>query len=203
MSGFTAAAALSSTVFGGKFAAAHFGALLFEDGFARQADAVAFDGQDFYQHLIAFFQFVANVFDAVFRDFADVQQAVGAGDDFDESAEVSQAGDCAEIGFADLGRGREVADDLEGLGCRSLVVRGHVDLAGVLDVDLHAGALDDAANHLAAGPDDVANLVDRNLQGVDTRREGRNLFAWSGDDRVHLVENVTGVRAGPGPSLRA
>ena len=30
------------------------GALLFQDGLARQLDAVAFDGQDFHQHLIAF-----------------------------------------------------------------------------------------------------------------------------------------------------
>jgi hypothetical protein len=125
----SAAAALSTTIFRGKFAATHFCALLFEDGFARETDAVAFDGQDFYQHLIAFFQFIADVFNAVLRDFADVQQPVGAGDDFDECAEVGQAGDCSEIGFADLGCGCEVSDNLESLGRRSLVVRGDVDFA--------------------------------------------------------------------------
>jgi len=31
----------------------------------------------------------------------------------------------------------------------------------VFHVDLHAGPLDDAADHLAARPDDVAILVDR------------------------------------------
>jgi hypothetical protein len=41
---FTAATSFSPTVFRGKFAAAHFCALLFENGFARQTDAVAFDG---------------------------------------------------------------------------------------------------------------------------------------------------------------
>ncbi len=78
------AAAVCSSAVRRKFAATHFRALLFKDGFARQANAVAFDGQDLHQHLVAFFQFVANVLDAMFRDFADVQQAVGAGDDFDE-----------------------------------------------------------------------------------------------------------------------
>jgi len=34
----------------------------------------------------------------------------------------------------------------------------HVDAAVVLDVDLDAGPLDDAPDHLAAGPDDVADL---------------------------------------------
>ena len=115
MGGFTTAS-FSSTVFGRKFAAAHLGALLLENGFARQADAVAFDGQHLHQYLVAFFQFVANVLNAVFRDFADVQQAVGAGDDFDESAEVSQASDCAEIGLPDFGCRGQVADDLQGLG---------------------------------------------------------------------------------------
>jgi hypothetical protein len=48
------AAAVSSTI-GRKLAAAHLGALLLEDGFARQANAVAFDGQHLHQHLVAFF----------------------------------------------------------------------------------------------------------------------------------------------------
>src|SRR6202022_1191361 len=187
MSGFTAA--LSSTIFRWKFAAAHFRALLFEDSFARQSNAIALDGQHFYQHLVAFFQFIANVLDAVLGDFADMQQTVGAGDDLDERAEIGQPRHRTEVGLADLGRGGQVADDLQGLGCRSLVVGGHVDFARVLDVDLYASALDDAANHLTAGPNHVANFVHRNLQGVNTRREGRNLLARSGQHRVHLAEN--------------
>ena len=90
MSRFTAAA-FSSTAFRRKFAAAHLGALLLENGFARQPDAVAFDGQHLHQHLVAFLQFVADILDAVLGDFADVQQAVGAGNDLDERAEVRQA----------------------------------------------------------------------------------------------------------------
>jgi hypothetical protein len=50
----------------------HFGALLPQDGLARQLDAIAFDRQYLYQNLIALVQFVTNVFDAVFGDLADV-----------------------------------------------------------------------------------------------------------------------------------
>lgn len=38
--------------------AASFGALLFENGLARQLDAVAFDGEDLHEDLVAFLQFV-------------------------------------------------------------------------------------------------------------------------------------------------
>ena len=103
-----AAAALASAVFRWKLAATHLGALLFENGLARQPDAIAFDRQHFHQNLIAFLQLVANIFNAMFRDFADVQQTIGAGDDLDKRAEVSQPRDSAEIGLSDLSRGGQV-----------------------------------------------------------------------------------------------
>src|ERR1700745_3674481 len=82
-------------------AAAIFLGLLFagflDEGFAREADLVALDGPDFYPKLGAPFQFIANVADAVFVDFADVQQSIGAGEEFDESAEFRQADNLAEI----------------------------------------------------------------------------------------------------------
>jgi hypothetical protein len=72
-------------------AATHFCALLFKDCFAREPDAVALNRQHFHQNLIAFFQLVANIGNAMLGDFADVQQSVGAGDDFDERAEIGKA----------------------------------------------------------------------------------------------------------------
>jgi hypothetical protein len=53
--------------------ATHLGALLFQNRLARQLDTVAFYSQNLHQDLVAFFQFVANIFDSVFGDFADVQ----------------------------------------------------------------------------------------------------------------------------------
>jgi hypothetical protein len=83
--------------------ATHLGALLFENRLARQLDAVALDGQNFYQHLIAFFQLIANVFNSVFRDFADVQQAIQAGQNLYKCAEVRQAADFSKVGLPYLG----------------------------------------------------------------------------------------------------
>src|SRR5579884_802452 len=186
-------------MFGGAAASAlrlHLGALLAEDGFARKANAIAFDGEHLDQDLVAFFEFVANVLDAMFGDFADVQQAIGAGEDLDEGAEIGQAHHFAEIRFADLGGGGEVADHLQRLGCRFFVIRGDIDAAGIFDVDLDAGGLNDAANYLATGPNHVADLIDRDLQGVDARREGGNLGARLGDGFVHLVEDEQAAAAG-------
>ncbi len=76
-----------------KRSSTHFGALLFQNCLPRQLDAVAFDGQHFHQHLIAFFQFIANIFDSVFGNFADVEQSVQAWQNLDERAEVGEAAD--------------------------------------------------------------------------------------------------------------
>ncbi len=45
-------------------------------------------------------------------------------------------------------------------------------------------------DHLAAGPNHVANLIDRNLQGVNSRSISRNLLARSSNRLRHLVEDV-------------
>jgi hypothetical protein len=66
----------------------HFGALLLQDRLARQLDAVTFDGQNFHEHLVAFFQFIANIFDSVFGNLADVEQSVQAGQNLDERSEI-------------------------------------------------------------------------------------------------------------------
>jgi hypothetical protein len=84
----------------------HLGALLFQNRLPGQLDAVAFDGQNLHQHLVAFFQFIANILDSVFGDFADVQQTVQAGQNFDERSEIRQAADLPEIGLPHLGRRR-------------------------------------------------------------------------------------------------
>ena len=72
----------------------------------------------------------------------------------------------------------------------SLVGRCDVDAAVVLDVDLHAGALDDAADHLAAGSDDVADLVDRNLDRHDARRVHATCRCAARHRLGHLAEDV-------------
>jgi hypothetical protein len=84
----------------------HLGALLFEDGFARELDAIAFYGQNFYENLIAFVKLVADVFNAMLGDFADVEQSVGAGEDFDEGPEVCQTDNFAQVRLSHFGSRR-------------------------------------------------------------------------------------------------
>ena len=175
---------------GGQFPAAHFRALLLKNGFARKPDPVAFDGQHFHQDLIALLELIADVLDTVLGHFADVQQPVGAGNDFDEGPKVGQPGHGAQVGLPHFGRRRQVANNLQRPIGGGFVVRSHVHFARVFHIDLHSGLLDDAANHLATGPDDIANLIHRNLQGVDARRVGGNFLPRRGQNLVHLAEDV-------------
>jgi hypothetical protein len=92
--------------------ATHLCALLLQDRFARESNAIALDRQHFHQYLIAFFQLVANIFNAMLGDFADVEKAFSAGDDFDECSEIRQPGNFAEIGLPYFGARRKVADNL-------------------------------------------------------------------------------------------
>src|SRR5262249_49576174 len=65
-------------------------ALFLEHRLAAELDLVAFERQHLHQDLVAFLQLVADFANAVFRNLADVQQAVGAGEDLDKRAEVHQ-----------------------------------------------------------------------------------------------------------------
>src|SRR5271155_1640168 len=173
-----------------RLAAAHFRALLLKDGLPRKADAIALNRKHFHQHLIAFFKFITHILDAMLSHFADVEQPVSPRNDFDECTEIRQAGDSTEIGFPYLCGSRQVANNLQRLIRRGFIVRSHVDFAGIFNVDLHPGLFDDRANHFATGPNHVANLIDGNLQGVNSRRISRDFFAMLGNPLAHLVEDM-------------
>src|ERR1700756_1058273 len=68
----------------------HLGALFLENSLAREPDAIAFDREHLHQYLIALFQFIANILDAVLGDLADVQQAIRSRNNFNKSSEVGQ-----------------------------------------------------------------------------------------------------------------
>jgi hypothetical protein len=53
--------------------------LSLEDGLAAQLDCAVFERLHLHQDLVAFLQLVADVADAVFRDFADLQQSAVPG----------------------------------------------------------------------------------------------------------------------------
>jgi len=63
-------------------------ALLPQHGLTAQLDLIAFQRQNLHQDLIAFLELVPHRFDTVFRNLANVQQTVRAGENLDERAEL-------------------------------------------------------------------------------------------------------------------
>src|SRR5262249_36960885 len=107
---------------------------------------------------------------ALLGDFADVQQTVGTGKEFDESTEFRQAYHFAEIGLADLSASSHVANHLKsGVAARTA---GGKDMNRTVfvDVDLHAGCFDDRLDLLATRTDQIADLVGRNGEFEQARR---------------------------------
>src|SRR5215831_11307016 len=167
----------------------HLGALFLQNRFTRQTDAIAFHGQHLYQHLVAFLQLVADIFDPMLGYLADVQQTIGSRQNLDKRPEVREPRHRAQVGLPHLSGRGNVADHLQRLGGRTLVVRSHVHLAAVIHIDFHTGLVDDAADHLSARPDKIANLVGRNLQRVEPWGIRRNLGARLRQHFAHLVED--------------
>src|SRR5205823_11857442 len=81
----------------------------------------------------------------------------------------------------------DVLDDGHGFLHRRAVGREHRDASVVLDVDLGARLLLDAADDLAAGADDLADLLGADLDGHEPRRVRREL-------RARLLERFTHLR---------
>src|ERR1035438_6314687 len=77
--------------------------LLLQHRFPAQLDLVAFERQHLHQNLIALFQLIADGFNPILRDLADVQQTIGAGEYLDERAELHQPNHLAEIGLSNFG----------------------------------------------------------------------------------------------------
>src|SRR5713101_1218783 len=161
-----------------------------DQGFAREADLVALDGENFDEDLVAELQLVANVADAMLGDFADVQEAVGAREKLDESAELREANDFAKIGFADFRAGGDVANHLQGRIAAGSTGREDVHRAVFEDVDFDAGGLDDGPDLLAARTDEVANFVLWDFQLEEARGVSGNRGARLAERLLHGIENL-------------
>src|SRR5687767_9958316 len=145
-----------------------------EDGLAGKLDLVAFLADALDHDLLAFFQFVTHVADAPVGNFRDVQQAISAGEDFNEGAEINDAAHRSDVGCADFGiRGETLNPSDRSFGRRRIRSRDG-NGAVVFDIDLRAGFLNQSADDFAAWSDDVANLVRIDLDLDDARRMLRN-----------------------------
>ena len=102
-----------------------------------------------------------------------MDQAVGAREDLDEGAEVDDLPHRAAVDLPDLGFGGDATDRSIAFCMAIAVGGGNVHRAVVLDVDLDAGLLDDAADDLPAGPDQVADAIRLDVDRDDPRRVGR------------------------------
>ena len=119
-----------------------------------------------------------------------MQQAVLTGRELDEGAKVLDANDFALVDFAHFGFFDDAKDgSFRGSACSALDC-GNMDRAVFLNFDGSARLVLDAADDLAARADDVANLVDRDVDGLDARRERRELRARFGDLLEHRVQDV-------------
>ena len=114
------------------------------------------------------------------------------GHEVHERAERRRVHDGAGEVLADRDRTRvrDLVDDPDGLVRARALASADEDRAVVLDVDVGAGEGDDLVDPLALGPDDLADLVDRDLDRDDPRRLRVDLGARRRDRREHHVEDL-------------
>src|ERR1019366_5954228 len=147
------------------------------------------DRDDLDLDLVAHFHDVGRLTHAARGELRDVEQSVHAGQDLNEAPVRLDAHDGAEILGPDLRHGRDLADRLDALLGGPEVARGHRDGAVVLHVDLAGVLLLERADRLAAGADDVADLLFGHGDRQKARRERRELGARGLQRLLHLVED--------------
>ena len=134
-------------------------------------------------------------------NLGDVKQAVAAGHELHECAEVEDGAHLASVGLALLGHGHDGLDALQGALDAVLVLGGDLDGAdaGVLvlgDGNDGLGLLLDALDDLALRADDGADHLLGNLDGDQTGHVGLVVLAGLGDGVVNLAEDVHPALAG-------
>ena len=147
-----------------------FTSLLIDD-LHRQSDLAAIvKAKKFYFDLVAFLDHIAGLLHPALRQLADMHQPVLGAEEVHERAEVHHLDDGAFVDVAELRLGRDRLDPVD-RRLDELAVGGRdLHRTVVLDVDLGAGLLDDLTDNLAAGADDFADLVGRDLERLDARR---------------------------------
>src|SRR5512135_155217 len=127
---------------------------------AGQLDPVlVVDGDRLDEHRVADPADVGHAADVAVGQLADVHQAVLAGQDLDEGAEVLDRRDAALVDPADLDPfGHRLDLVAGGLGAGGVGARQRDD-AVIFDVDLRPGLVLEAADRLAAGADHETDLL--------------------------------------------
>ena len=165
--------------------------------------SVGIDVVDRHLEILAQLEHVLDLVDApATSELGDVHQAVTTRKDVDEGTELGDVDHLARVDRTDL-CGRRIEDQLD--LTLSLVDGSHVDrgdrndsvLAVVVDTDVGSGLGLDRVDHLALGPDDLTDLVGRDLDADDLGRCLGELGAWAveclGHDPEDLQSGVTGL----------
>ena len=158
------------------------------------AHVVHFD--DFNVDLVADVDDIFHFIDVAEFQFGNMNESFLASDDVHEGAEIHQARDRAVVDGPNLCRGGEVLNHLDGCLGPFGIGTGDGDRAVVLDVDVRARGRLDLANDLTARPNDLANLIDRDLNGRNSRRVLRQLRPGFGNRLGHLVKDVIAADLG-------
>ncbi len=151
--------------------------------------ALLVDLDDLDLDLVAHVEDVLDPLHAALGHAGDVEQAVLARQELHEGAEGLDAHHAAHVLLAQLGHLDDGTDALGGLLAGPADARDE-DGAVLLDVDGGAGVVLDAADDLAAGADDVADLVRGDGEGDDLGRRLLGLGARLGDGVEHGVQDV-------------
>ena len=150
--------------------------------------ALLIDLEDLNADLVTNVEHVLDLIDATLGNAGDVEQTVFAGQQLDEGAEGLDAHDATGVLLPHLG---DLDDGLDALGSSLARTVGASDEDGtvLLDVDGGASVLLDATDDLAAGADDVADLVRGDLEADNLGSGVLGVLARCGDLLEHLVQD--------------
>ena len=165
--------------------------LLFYILHAKADSAHLILAQAYDSHHIAQFQHIFHLVDPLFGDLGDVHHTFLSGSELQERAELL---DADYLALEDLSFFKVSHDNLNHVNCLvdHLFVGTADGYAAVfLNVDLHAGLLDNPVDHLALLADYIADLlrIDRNLYNLG--RSFGDLSSGSCNHRIHhIVQNI-------------
>ena len=119
-----------------------------------------------------------------------MNQTFGCAEEADKRAEIHNLGNRAVIDFALLGFGNNTHNPLES-GIAFLFLHGSdFDNTVIGDINFGMSLFDNLADNLAAGADDLADLVNRNLNRDNARRFVGNMRPGFGNSLGHFAQNM-------------
>ena len=119
-----------------------------------------------------------------------MNQAFFTGQNFYKGTEGHKARNLADIRFADFYVLRQIFNPCLGLSAAFSVYGSDVYETRIVNVDFGTRFFRNLFNHLAARPDDIANLVGMYLHGNNTRCIGGQFLTRCIEDRQHLIHNM-------------